>query len=200
MPRTGGMTPGISPVPGKRIGVLGGSFNPAHEGHRHISIMALQRLRLDAVWWMISPQNPLKDAGEMAPLHNRVRRARAVASHPDVHVTDIEAQLGTRFTADTVEALKRRFPAIRFVWLMGADNLCQIPKWRNWRTDLSSGSHCGFHPSVLFCKGVVGPGGKTVRRRPAVGAAGGIAGGGAAAGMGFCARTFARPVGIQNSR
>lgn len=118
---------------GKRVGILGGSFNPAHEGHRHISVQALERLKLDKVWWMISPQNPLKDADEMAPLQNRMQRARAVADHPNILVTDIEVQLGTRYTADTIEALKSRFPGTRFVWLMGADNLCQISRWRNWR-------------------------------------------------------------------
>jgi len=112
---------------------LGGSFNPAHDGHRHISVLALQRLKLDEVWWMISPQNPLKVVQDMAPLQKRMQRARAVADHPRIHVTDIELQLGTRYTADTVDALKLRFPGMRFVWLMGADNLCQIPRWRNWR-------------------------------------------------------------------
>lgn len=129
----GGVAAGRSGTPGKRIGVLGGSFNPAHEGHRHISLMALERLKLDEVWWMISPQNPLKNAGETAPLDKRMQRARAVADHPRVRVTDIETQLGTRYTADTIEALKQRFPGMHFVWLMGADNLCQIPRWRNWR-------------------------------------------------------------------
>ncbi len=118
---------------GKRVGVLGGSFNPAHDGHRHISLLALERLRLDEVWWMISPQNPLKTAAETAPLAKRMERARAVADHPSIHVTDIEVRLGTLYTADTIEALKSRFPGIRFVWLMGADNLCQIPRWRHWR-------------------------------------------------------------------
>jgi len=128
-----GASPGSASRPGRRVGVLGGSFNPAHEGHRHISILALRRLKLDEVWWMVSPQNPLKGAGDMAPLQKRMERARAVADHPRINVTDIEVRLGTRYTADTVEALKKRFSGIRFVWLMGADNLCQIPSWRDWR-------------------------------------------------------------------
>ncbi len=132
MRRRSGTPPGASRGPGKRVGVLGGSFNPAHEGHRYISVLALKRLKLDEVWWMISPQNPLKTAGEMAPLQTRMRRARVVADHPRIRVTDMEVRLGTRYTADTVEALKSRFPGIRFVWLMGADNLSQIPRWRNW--------------------------------------------------------------------
>lgn len=133
MRRRSELDPGVAVRSGKRVGILGGSFNPAHEGHRHISLLALRRLRLDEVWWMVSPQNPLKIIAEMAPLQKRMQRARAVADHPRIHVTDVELHLGTRYTADTVETLKSRFPDMRFVWLMGADNLCQIPRWRNWR-------------------------------------------------------------------
>lgn len=114
------------------VGLLGGSFNPAHAGHRHISLEALKRLGLDEVWWMVSPQNPLKSPEEMASFDNRLTRAKDVANHPRIHVTGIESLLGTTYTADTLGALKRRFPGICFVWLMGADNLVQIPKWRDW--------------------------------------------------------------------
>ncbi|MDF1722723.1 MAG: nicotinate-nucleotide adenylyltransferase [Minwuia sp.] len=117
---------------GRRIGLLGGSFNPAHSGHRHISLMALQRLDLDEVWWLVSPQNPLKTADGMAALDVRLKQARRVARHPRIRVTDIERRLGTRYTRDTVVALQRRFPADRFVWLMGADNLAQLPRWVRW--------------------------------------------------------------------
>lgn len=117
---------------GGRIGLLGGSFNPAHEGHLHISLLALRRLRLDQVWWLVSPQNPLKPEKGMASLDARLESARRLARHPRLHVTDIEARLGTRYTADTLRALKRRFPRARFVWLMGADNLLQIPNWERW--------------------------------------------------------------------
>ena len=119
---------------GKRVGVLGGSFNPAHDGHRHISILALKRLQLDAVWWMVAPQNPLKSEQEIAPLKKRLEAAKLIAAHPRIRVTDIESDLGTQYTADTVVALKTRFSNIRFVWLMGADNLIQIPQWRDWQT------------------------------------------------------------------
>lgn len=115
-----------------RVGLLGGSFNPAHAGHLHLSLVALKRLGLDAVWWMVSPQNPLKALDEMAPLEARMASARAAARHPRIHVTDIETDLGSRVTADTLERLKRRFPHIRFVWLMGADNMLQIPRWGRW--------------------------------------------------------------------
>ncbi len=93
-----------------RIGLLGGSFNPAHGAHRHISLVALQQLQLDAVWWLVSPLNPLKSAAGMAPLAIRVARAKAVARHPRIKVTALEEQLGTRFAVDTVAALQRRFP------------------------------------------------------------------------------------------
>ncbi|MBP2295231.1 nicotinate-nucleotide adenylyltransferase [Azospirillum rugosum] len=117
---------------GLRIGLLGGSFNPAHAGHRHISLHALKALGLDQVWWLVSPQNPLKPVRGMASLPERMAEARGVARHPRIRVTDIERDLGTRYTADTLAELKRRFPRTRFVWLMGADNLRQIPRWRDW--------------------------------------------------------------------
>lgn len=117
---------------GCTVGLLGGSFNPAHAGHRHISTQAIARLGLDWVWWLVSPQNPLKAGDEMAPLDTRLQIAREVADHPRIAPTAIERDLGTRYTADTLEALTARFPATRFVWLMGADNLAQIPRWRGW--------------------------------------------------------------------
>lgn len=117
---------------GLRVGLLGGSFNPAHAGHRHISLHALKALGLDQVWWLVSPQNPLKPARGMASLPERLDEARRVARHPRIRVTAIERDLGTRYTADTLAELKRRFPRTRFVWLMGADNLRQIPRWRHW--------------------------------------------------------------------
>jgi nicotinate-nucleotide adenylyltransferase len=116
----------------RRIGLLGGSFNPAHEGHRYISVEALKRLELDEVWWLVSPQNPLKPEAGMAPFEARLESARKVAQHPRIRVSALEAELRTRYTADTLAALTQRFSAARFVWLMGADNLLQIPQWRDW--------------------------------------------------------------------
>jgi nicotinate-nucleotide adenylyltransferase len=116
----------------RRIGLLGGSFNPAHEGHRDISLAALAYLDLDEVWWLVSPQNPLKSAQGMASFAERMASAKAMADHPRIRVTDIERKLGTRFTADTLRKLVTRFPSCRFVWLMGADNLAQISSWRDW--------------------------------------------------------------------
>lgn len=117
---------------GQSVGLLGGSFNPAHGGHRALSLTALKRLGLDWVWWLVAPQNPLKPSGETFPLADRIVWAESVAAHPRILVTGIEASLGTRYTADTLSVLRRRFPATRFVWLMGADNLAQFHRWRDW--------------------------------------------------------------------
>jgi nicotinate-nucleotide adenylyltransferase len=117
----------------RRIGLLGGSFNPAHEGHRHISLLALQRLQLDCVWWMVTPQNPLKSERETAPFEERMRAAARVARHPRIRITAIEQKLGTRHTAETLALLLPRFPKCRFVWLMGADNLLQVSAWKDWQ-------------------------------------------------------------------
>lgn len=117
---------------GEVIGLLGGSFDPAHEGHVHITREALKRFGVDRVWWLVSPGNPLKEHGP-APLAKRLDRAHCIMSHPRVVVTDIEAQLGTRFTAETLRALCRMYPGVRFVWLMGADNLALFHRWQNWR-------------------------------------------------------------------
>ncbi len=116
----------------RRIGLLGGSFNPAHDGHRDISLAALAYLGLDEVWWIVSPQNPLKPVKGMASFDERMASARAVADHPRIRVTGIEKRLGTQYTADTLRKLVTRFPSYRFVWLMGADNLAQIASWRDW--------------------------------------------------------------------
>ena len=116
----------------RRIGLLGGSFNPAHEGHLHISRAALTRLGLDEVWWLVSPQNPLKSHRGMAPFAARAASARKAARHARIRVSEIEAEFGTTYTADTLRRLLRRFPEARFVWLMGADNLIQISRWRDW--------------------------------------------------------------------
>ncbi len=123
----------IKALPGRRIGLLGGSFNPAHEGHLHISREALKRLRLDEVWWLVAPQNPLKPKAGMAELAQRVAAAKEVADDKRIKVTDIESKLGTRYTIDTLRVLKHRFPSARFVWLMGADNLAQISRWHDWQ-------------------------------------------------------------------
>jgi nicotinate-nucleotide adenylyltransferase len=116
-----------------RTGLLGGSFNPAHRGHRRISIYAARALGLDEVWWLVSPGNPLKGEEDMAPLAARFASARDAARGLPVRVTAIERELGTRYTVDTLAALGRRFPARDFVWLMGADNLAQFHHWRDWR-------------------------------------------------------------------
>ncbi len=118
---------------GPCTGLLGGSFNPAHGGHRRISLFSLDNLGLDEVWWLVSPGNPLKPARAMAPLASRFASASRQARRAPIRVTAIERQLGTRYTVDTLRKLLRRFPKRRFVWLMGADNLSQFEMWRDWR-------------------------------------------------------------------
>jgi len=114
-------------------GLLGGSFNPAHRGHRHVSRAALDALGLDEIWWLVSPGNPLKAKKGMAPLPARLASARRAARGAAIRVTAIERALGTVYTADTVARLVRRFPNRRFIWIMGADNLAQFHRWRDWR-------------------------------------------------------------------
>ncbi|MEL6476913.1 MAG: nicotinate-nucleotide adenylyltransferase [Pseudomonadota bacterium] len=118
-------------LPGQRIGLLGGSFDPAHQGHVHVTLRALRAFRLDRVWWLVSPGNPLKTRGP-APLQERMATAGRVMQHPRVAITDIETRLGTRYTADTLGALMARNPDVRFVWLMGADNLATMHYWERW--------------------------------------------------------------------
>ena len=117
----------------KRTGLLGGSFNPGHRGHRRISVETLRRLGLDEIWWLVSPGNPLKSEKGMAPLAARLISARRAARRAPIRTTAIEAELGTRYTIDTLRALVRRYPRRRFVWLMGAGNLAQFHRWRDWR-------------------------------------------------------------------
>jgi nicotinate-nucleotide adenylyltransferase len=122
---------------GMVIGLLGGSFDPAHEGHVHITREALKRMGLDQVWWLVSPGNPLK-ARQPAPMADRIARARAVMRDPRVKITALEERLGTRATYDTITRLKRLYPGVTFVWLMGADNLVQFHRWGRWRDILRS--------------------------------------------------------------
>jgi len=118
-----------------RVGVLGGSFNPAHAGHLHISLEALRRLRLHEVWWLVSPQNPLKSQEGMAPFTERVAAAKVlVQGHRHIRISEFEAEHGLYYTCDTVRALKQRYPHIQFVWLMGADNLKGFHRWQHWRS------------------------------------------------------------------
>ncbi|MEO6433452.1 MAG: nicotinate-nucleotide adenylyltransferase, partial [Sphingomicrobium sp.] len=117
-----------------RIGLLGGSFNPAHRGHRQASLAALRALGLDQVWWLVSPGNPLKaEAKDMAPFAARLASAKAMARHAPIVATDLERQLGTRFTIDTVRTITARFPQHEFIWLLGSDILPDFHKWRDWR-------------------------------------------------------------------
>ncbi|MEM7732615.1 MAG: nicotinate-nucleotide adenylyltransferase [Pseudomonadota bacterium] len=117
--------------PGQVIGVLGGSFDPPHTGHVHISLEALRRFGLDQVWWLVTPGNPLKSKGP-APLQERIAACRALLDHPRIWASDFEAQAGTRYTSQSLAALQAARPGVRFVWLMGADNLAQFDQWKGW--------------------------------------------------------------------
>jgi nicotinate-nucleotide adenylyltransferase len=123
---------GFTLAPGMRVGLYGGSFNPAHEGHAHVAETARRRLRLDRVIWLVSPQNPLKGRHETAGLPERLAGAQAVANGHGMIVTDAETRLGSAYTIDTVRALKARFPGVKFVWIMGADSLASFHRWRGW--------------------------------------------------------------------
>jgi nicotinate-nucleotide adenylyltransferase len=118
---------------GMRIGLLGGSFNPPHEAHRAISLFAIKRLKLDRVWWLVTPGNPLKDHNALHDLDERAEAARRMANDPRIDVSCLESVIGTRYTVDTVSYLRRRASGLRFVWIMGADNLAQFHRWQNWR-------------------------------------------------------------------
>ena len=118
---------------GPITGLLGGSFNPAHAGHRRITLFTMDALGLDEAWWLVSPGNPLKPKRGMAPLNARVRSARRMGRNAPIRVTAIEQKLGTRYTVDTLRALMQRYPKRRFIWLMGSDNLAQLHRWKDWR-------------------------------------------------------------------
>jgi nicotinate-nucleotide adenylyltransferase len=118
---------------GMRIGLLGGSFNPPHAAHRAISLFAIKRLNLDRVWWLVTPGNPLKDPGALRDLAQRTEAARRMAHDPRIDVSCLESVIGTRYTVDTIDYLRRRASGLRFVWIMGADNLAQFHRWQNWR-------------------------------------------------------------------
>jgi nicotinate-nucleotide adenylyltransferase len=123
---------GFTLKPGMRVGLFGGSFNPAHDGHAHVAETARRRLALDRVIWLVSPQNPLKSSSETAPLAERMAGARRMARGPATIISDVETKLGSVYTIDTLRALKARHPGVRFVWIMGADSLATFHRWRGW--------------------------------------------------------------------
>ena len=138
-PRPGALRDGLDLSPGMAVGLFGGSFNPAHDGHAHVAETAMRRLGLDRVVWLVSPQNPLKNARDSAPLSERMASARAAATlaaaGPSMIVSDFESRVGTQWTIDTLRVLTARHPGVRFVWLMGSDNLADFHRWRGW-TDI----------------------------------------------------------------
>jgi nicotinate-nucleotide adenylyltransferase len=120
-------------APGMKIGLFGGTFDPPHEAHVAASLLALKRLKLDRVWWLVTPGNPLKNTNGLAPLNERIEAARKLTDHPRIDVTGVEAVIKTRYTYDTISWLKARCPGVRFVWIMGADNLRTFHRWQRWR-------------------------------------------------------------------
>jgi nicotinate-nucleotide adenylyltransferase len=120
-------------APGMRIGLFGGTFDPPHAAHRAACLLAMRRLGLDRVWWLVTPGNPLKDTDGLAPLRERVAAARALAHHPRIDVSDLERSIGTKYTFATISYLVRSCPGVRFVWIMGADNLRHFHRWQRWR-------------------------------------------------------------------
>jgi nicotinate-nucleotide adenylyltransferase len=143
-----------------RIGLLGGSFNPAHAGHRLISTIALKRLKLDYVWWIVTPGNPLKDNRALPPQAVRMTAAQKIANHPRIKITGFESQIHTRYTYDTIMYLKRHCKNVNFIWLMGADNLKSFHRWHNWRNianqmpiaviDRPNSTLCSMHSKAAF--------------------------------------------------
>jgi len=122
----------------QRIGIFGGSFNPAHAAHRLVSLIALRRLKLDAIWWVVTPGNPLKDKSGLPSTEERIALAKTIAAHPKIHVIAIEERLGSSFTYELIAFLKRRSSTARFVWIMGADNLESFHRWARWRSIFAS--------------------------------------------------------------
>jgi nicotinate-nucleotide adenylyltransferase len=120
-------------APGMRVGLFGGTFDPPHAAHVGASLLAMKRLHLDRVWWLVTPGNPLKDTRGLQPLTSRIAAARSLTNHPRIDITGLEAVINTRYTYDTLEFLVRRCPGVRFVWVMGADNLRSFYRWQNWR-------------------------------------------------------------------
>jgi nicotinate-nucleotide adenylyltransferase len=120
-------------APGMRIGLFGGTFDPPHAAHRAACLLAMRRLGLDRIWWLVTPGNPLKDTSGLTPLAERMAAARALAHHPRIDVTDLEADLGTSYTYATIRYLTQRCPGVKFVWIMGADNLRHFHRWQRWR-------------------------------------------------------------------
>lgn len=138
------------------IGILGGSFNPAHSGHLYISLEAMKRLGLRQIWWLVSPQNPLKPKEGMAPFAERLAGAKKIARHPKIRVLDIEKKFGTPYTYDTLRRLKAQYPGHRFILIMGADNFAELPRWRRWREIFRLAPVAVFNRDAFFPPIMVG--------------------------------------------
>lgn len=148
----------------KTVGLLGGSFNPAHDGHRYVSLQALKLLKLDEVWWLVSPLNPLKEGrNDMAPFERRLESAQKTANHPKIKVSGAEMQMQTRYTIDTLKKLKELYPDTNFVWLTGADNFAELHRWRNWREIMHTVPVAVFARNHYALRALCGKAGRTFR-------------------------------------
>ena len=139
---------------GMRVGLLGGSFNPPHAGHVHISNIVLNALELDAIWWLVTPQNPLKSSKELLPLNERIRLCREIVDNPKVLISDIETQIGTQYSYHTVQAMRKHFPSTKFAWITGMDNAHTLHHWQKWHRILDDICmvHITRHPAVKLIK------------------------------------------------
>jgi len=149
---------------GQVVGLYGGSFNPAHDGHAHVSAQALKHLRLDALWWLVSPQNPLKEASDMAPLEKRKKSAQQYANNRKIYVTTIEDRLQSRYSYQTIKQLTLRFRRTRFVWIMGADNLATFHHWQQWRAIFQSLPIAVIDRPGYSSRAIWSPAGRVFRR------------------------------------
>jgi nicotinate-nucleotide adenylyltransferase len=150
--------------PSMRIGLLGGSFNPAHEGHLRISVTAIKRLGLDKLWWMVTPGNPLKGGKDISSLPDRVASARTLATHPKIEITAFEADRPSPYARDTIDFLLQRYRGVHFVWIMGGDNLAQFHHWRDWTTLFFSIPILAIDRPSYRCKALASPAGQYFSR------------------------------------
>ena len=185
-------------APGLRIGLFGGTFNPPHDAHRAASLLAMKKLRLDRVWWLVTPGNPLKDKQGLPKLESRIEAAQAIADHPRIDVSGLEAVIGAQYSRDTIAWLINECPGVRFVWIMGADNLKNFHRWKDWRAIFGMVADRGGGPGRRNPDRDLRPRFAGLCPRPHPGNAGHVAARPPAAGLGLPARPQILPVVHRN--